>query len=198
MFARRRNHESKDLLEISLDAGRLLVDAIVTSPLVPSYFSQIAAHMVEADVKRFRGRYGKALRSAFVKHGVLSLESANGVLESPAGAPRVQATGLTSAPMVPLAGRRYGLAEDLLVPALAETKRFGVAGAGPDVAGVPSLSHDQAARSFVEDLFRRNKVEVIEPEDPERTAHRSHAVRREDDALVLVRTSVDCGFDVFR
>ncbi len=198
MFAKRRDRDSKGLLQASLDAGALLVDAVRTSPLVPSYFSQIAAHMVEADASRFNGRNAKALKAAFVKHGILSLESANGVLESPAGAPAVRAAGLESVPMIPLAGRRYGLGADLLVPALAETKRFSVAGAGPDVTAVASASHDEAAWSFVEDLFRRNRVEVSEPDDPARSAHRSHAVRREADGLVLLRTSVDCGFDVFR
>ena len=99
---------------------------------------------------------------------------------------------------MPLGGRRYGLSEDLLVPALTETKRFSVLGSGPDVRSVESPSHDHAARSFVEDLFRRGKVELPEPEAAGRVAHKSHAVRREPVGLVLVRTSVDCGFDVFR
>lgn len=192
------------LLQASIDAGQLLVDAVATSPLVPSYFSQIAAHMVEADAQRFGGRYARALKSGFVKHGILSLESVNAVTRSPVGAPRVRAQalvgsrGATNQPMVPLAGQRYGLTEDLLVPALTETKRFSVRGSGPDFRSVESPSHDEAARSFVEDLFRRQKVDMPEPETPWRISHPSHAVRREPEGLVLVRTSVDCGFDLYR
>jgi hypothetical protein len=66
------------------------------------------------------------------------------------------------------------------------------------VEGAPSPSHDQAARSFVEDLFRRDKVEVGGPEAGGRGPHLSHALRRSPEGLVLVRKSVDCGFDAYR
>jgi len=192
------------LLQASLDAGALLVDAIVSSPLVPAYFSQIAAHVVEADATRFAGRYAEALKGAFLRHGILSLDSGNDMVRSPTGPPVVRALGLFDRegaerqPLVSLPGRRYGLEEDLLVPALAETKRFSVVGSAPDLGGIESPSQDQAVRSFVEDLFRRDRVEVTAPQDPRRAAHRSHAVHRGPEGLVLLRTSVDCGFDVFR
>lgn len=199
--------DSPGLQQASLDAGALLIDAITASPLVPSYYSQIAAHMIEADANRFQGRYTQALKGAFVKHGILSLGSANAVAASPQGAPVVRARAVTGGgelrPLVPLGGGRYGLGEDLLVPALAETKRFSVVGSGPDVDGAASPSPDEAARSLVEDLFRRDKVDVTavaggRGPDSRPVSHLSHAVVREGDALVLVRRSVDCGFDVFR
>jgi hypothetical protein len=202
------NPDQAGLQQASLDVGALLVDAVVASPVVPSYYSQIAAHMIEADSNRFGGRYGQVVKGAFVKHGILSLDSGNLVQASPAGAPHVQAVGLAVSgggrvdePLLPLAGARYGLAEDLLVPALAETKRFGVVGAAPDVGGVDSPSHDRAARSFVEDLFRRDKIDPsgdqgAEPTASRRASHLTHSVRRRPEGLVLVRESVDCGFDV--
>ncbi len=188
---------SAGLLQASLDIAALLVDAIKASPLVPSYYSQVAAHLLEADATRFAGRYTEVLKGGLVKHGILSLASASAVVASPVGAPatRPQAVaGPGPEALVPLPGERYGLDEDLLVPAPAETKRFSVVGSGPDVGGAQSPSHDQAARSFVEDLFRRNKVELTEPADPARTVHLSHAVRRTPEGLVLVRKSFDCGF----
>ncbi len=207
--------DSAALLQAALDAGALVVGAVVASPIVPAYFSQLAAHMVEVDATRFEARYAEALKRAFVKHGILSLEAANAVVASPAGgrpaggppARAMAGEAVTAAsrvaaaaapPLVPLPGWRYGLSGDLLVPALAETKRFGVAGSAPDLGSVASPSHDQAARSFVEDLFRRGKVEVTAPDDDRRVAHSTHAVRAGPDGLVLARTSVDCGFDVFR
>jgi len=203
MHALADDQGSAGLLQSSLDLGALLVAAIAAAPLVPSYMSQIAAHMVEADARQFAARYAPALKSGFVKHGILSLESANAVVGTPAGAPMVQAKGLVGSgggstrPMMPLPGRRYGLGEDLLVPALAETKRFSVVGSAPDVGGVESPSVDEAARSFVEDLFRREKVEVSNAVENQGDSHLSHAVRRTADGLVLVRTSVDCGFGMF-
>src|SRR5437762_2743732 len=45
-----------DLLQVSLDAGRLLVDAIPAAPIVADYGSQVAAHLIESDAELFRGR----------------------------------------------------------------------------------------------------------------------------------------------
>lgn len=202
MHAKQKPRDSAGLLRASLDAGTLLVDAVVSSPLVPSYFSQIAAHMVDADARRFKGRYGRVLKSSFVKHGILSLESANAVASPLTGvaqaAPALTGGAPATPPLIPLPGRRYGLSEDLLVPARAETKRFSVVGSSSDVRGAESPSHDQAARSFVEDLFRRDMVDLPDVESMRRAGHLSHAVRREEGRLVLVRTRVDCGFDEFR
>jgi len=204
MHAAQKDHGPAGLLQASLDLGALLIDAVKASPVVPTYFSQIAAHMVEADANRFGGRYTQALKSGFVKHGILSLGSANAVVDSPSGGPPLRSKGIVvgagtaTEPLLPLTGQRYGLREDLLVPALAETKRFSVVGSALDQGGVEPPSHDQAARDFVEDLFRRDKVDMEGSGDPARAGHHSHVVRRTADGLVLERTSVDCGFDVFR
>ena len=72
-----RNHQptSDDLLQVSIDAGKLLVEAIILAPVVPDYYSQVAAHMIEADEDVFDGKYNQALRGAFIRHGVLTLGS---------------------------------------------------------------------------------------------------------------------------
>src|SRR2546422_9549873 len=66
-----------DLVEVSLDAGRLLVDAIPAAPIVADYGSQVAAHLIESDAELFRGRYRDALKSALVRRGILSLQTAS-------------------------------------------------------------------------------------------------------------------------
>ena len=48
---------SDGLLATATDAALLLVDAIFAAPVVPDYFSQIAAHMLESDHARFQGKY---------------------------------------------------------------------------------------------------------------------------------------------
>src|SRR2546426_10035755 len=68
-----------DLVEVSLDAGRLLVDAIPAVPIVADYYSQVAAHLIESDTVLFRGRYRDALKSALVRRGILSLRAASTV-----------------------------------------------------------------------------------------------------------------------
>src|SRR5437899_13026591 len=66
-----------DLLQVSLDAGRLLVDAIPAAPIVADYGSQVAAHLIESDAELFRGRYRESLKSALVRRGLRSLQPAS-------------------------------------------------------------------------------------------------------------------------
>ena len=189
------------LAQASTDLSALLISSIVACPVVPSFYSQVAAHVLAADGDRFGGRYTPVLKAAFVKHGILSLESANAVVDGPIG----MATGMAAGdhdddePLIALAGERFGLGEALLVPAPAQPKRFSAAGAGPDVVPVETPAHDQAARSFVEDLFRRGKVDVEigagdQPVRP--SSSQSHAVRRRQEGLVLERRLFDCGFSI--
>jgi hypothetical protein len=201
-----------DLLQVSRDAGALLVEAIVSSPVVPGYYSQIAAHMIEA-AGGAQGKYHDALKSGFVRHGILSLESV-GVL-SRAGAaatPRRAAAAGAGArarmstealPRVQLAAADFGLGDEALwVHAPAEPVRFQVAGAARAFGSVTPPSHDQAAKSFTEDLFRRGRVMVaahgraatLTAYPAVMDAHKTHEVKREAAGLVLVRRWFDCGF----
>src|SRR5438067_1703015 len=66
-----------DLGQVSLDAGRLLVDAIPAAPIVADYLSQVAAHLIESEAVLFRGQYRDALKSALVRRGILSLQAAS-------------------------------------------------------------------------------------------------------------------------
>lgn len=193
------------LAQAANDATTLLIGSVMTCPVVPSFFSQVAAHVLAADAVRFDGRYTPALKSAFVAHGILSLDSANAVAAAPTGAPphrAISGTGAGDEPLIALGGHRFGLDEDLLVCAPAQMKRFSVAGAGPDVASVDPPAHDRAARSFVEDLFRRGKVDLSVDEAspagrPVRPPSKlSHVVRRRPEGLVLERRLFDCGFAV--
>lgn len=215
MLRLQTNQDEQSLLQLSRDAALLLVQAITASPVVPSYYSQVAAHLIEADSDQFGGRYGAALNRAFVKRGILSMEAAHTVsLARPTG-PATRRTGAaaatprgggqTDSPLyfVALGGDKYGLDADLMVPALAETKRFGVAGAAPNVGSATSPAHDQAAESFVEDLFRRGKVDLgvagtavrarAMTAPATRPSKLTHEVRREDGNLVLMRRFFDCG-----
>lgn len=61
---------------VSRDMRQLLVDGILTAPVTPAYFSQVAAAMVQAARVRQNGRYRAVLLRAFVERGILGLEAA--------------------------------------------------------------------------------------------------------------------------
>ncbi|HET9676957.1 MAG TPA: hypothetical protein VFP21_05585 [Solirubrobacterales bacterium] len=198
------------LQQVAQDAGQLLIDAARNAPVVVSYFSQFAAHMIDADQQRFNGRYGEALRHGFTRHGVLSLPDASSPLAASAPSPPLGMTGTPTrpptsvqAPMqkVALAGQAFGLDEHLLVHAPAASKRFNVAAAALDTGAVTEPTAEAAAAGYVEDIFRRGHVAI--PEKLRggcpvyaRSPHASHEVRRVDDNLVLVRLHFKCGWDV--
>ena len=201
MFALQPRSDADGLLDAANEAARLLVEAARTAPVVPSYYSQVAAHMIAADTEMFAGRYSKALMSGFVAHGILSLEAAVSIAPQPAPPGRGVAATAASAqlPRLALSAGDYGLGAELLVDAPAQPKLFVVAGARADSGSAEPQSHDRAAASFVEDLFRRGRIAIPDPGmagpgvvNP--LGRKTHELKNERGRLVLARRIFDCGF----
>jgi hypothetical protein len=206
MFLSHAKRDEAALLATAMDAGKILVNGIKASPVVPSYYSQVAAHMLDVELAQFGGRYRNALKSGFVRHGVLSLQAATS--PPPPQAPRAArrafaeiAPGVEDTPLtrIALPAADAGLSQDLLVSAASQPKRFAVAGAAPDLGGAESPGHDKAAASFLEDLVRRGRIDFSDHADAEAAvlvpgARKTHEVDREEGQLVLNRRYFDCGF----
>ena len=199
-----------NLLRASHDAGQLLVEAIQSAPIVPAYFSQVAAAIIDADRTQFNGLYRDALKSAFVRHGVLSLAAAAAKAASPlVGVAAVAADTVApkakdeaELPITEIVAATFGLKEKtLFVHAPSEPVRFPLAfGAAPDLGEIPSHGQAEDAQFFLEDLFRRGRVNLGEHGDEEvRISHpfakKTHELVRQKGALVLHRLRFDCGFD---
>jgi hypothetical protein len=196
-----------DLLQVSLDAGRLLVDAIPAAPIVADYYSQVAAHLIESDAVLFRGRYRDALKSALVRRGILSLQTAS-VVTAPGTTARVRRTrgaaadgGETETRRLSLSADEFGLeGGSLLVEAPGEARRFEVASAAEDLGSRTTPAPTLEARRFVEYLFRRGRVDLGAHGRAEtRVAHpfarKTHALVAQAQDFSLVRRTFDCGFD---
>jgi len=196
-----------DLLQVSLDAGRLLVDAIPAAPIVADYGSQVAAHLIESDAELFRGRYRDALKSALVRRGILSLQTASLVTGPGPGAKARRARGTA-----PAAGeshtRRLSLSADefgfegraLFVEAPGEARRFDVASAAEDLGSRTAPAPTLEARRFVEYLFRRGRVDLgahgsAETRVVHPFARKTHELVPQAEDFALVRRTFDCGFD---
>jgi len=208
IFSAQSKSDPAALLKASMDAGQLLVYGAGSAPVVPAYYSQVAAHMLEGDAADFGGRYHDALKSAFVRHGVLSLDAAGrlGATQSGRGrqAALIGASGPVpqrtdgELPQVALPGDVFGLTQPLLVHAPAEPQRFAVAGAANDLRSVRPPTHDRAAASFAESLFKRGRIDLagaeaadLAPTSP--MAHKTHDLRSTARGLVLTRRLFDCG-----
>jgi hypothetical protein len=193
------------LLQVSRDGGQLLVDAVRRAPIVPAYYSQVAAAMIDADRSRFGGRYRDALKSAFVRHGILSLAAAAAKAGPPAAMAAFGAAPASQEPpelpVAEIVAGAYGLGVDTIrVHAPSEPVRFQAFGAAPDLGEVPSHGQAEEAQFFLEDLFRRGRVDLGENGDEEaRISHpyskKTHTLVRADQGLALRRLRFDCGFD---
>jgi hypothetical protein len=157
--------------------------------------------MVEADTALFGGRYRRAIISAFVRCGILSVPSAaalGGAAQSAAMTGLADQNGHGELTRVPLSGAGYGLPGDLMVRAATHPLRFSVAGGVPDSGSARPPAPDQAAGSFVEDLIRRGRIAAPEqnigtaPIIPQGLV--THEIAAADTGLELRRTRFDCGF----
>jgi hypothetical protein len=200
---------SAELKASTVDVARLLTQAIANAPVVPDYFSQIAAHMLAAgEAAPLNGRYRDVLKGAFVRRGILSLQGAVAVLgtrqprgRAVAGAamPVLSASG--ELPKASIAGSLYGLSDLVLkVYTAEEPKRFAITSSSLTLGPLEPRSPQNAAESFTEDLFQRGRVDVgghahkdagtVNP-----FTRKTHRVVRQEGDLVLQRLSFDCGFD---
>jgi hypothetical protein len=198
-----------DLLTTSADAARLLVASILEAPVVPDYFSQVAAHMISVGERApFNGKYRGVVKSAFVRRGILSLDAAMTVTSVKAPAPlgfaaaaagrRGQAAEL---PQSVISGAHYGLKQAALKVRTAEQpKHFAVTSAALTLGPLEPRSAQNAAQSFTEDLFQRGRVDVGDFAHPDNGlghsfSTKTHVVVEEKGDLVLRRRTFDCGFD---
>jgi len=198
-----------DLQAVSRDLARLLVTGILAAPIVPEYMSQVAAAMITADAGAegaARGKYGDVLKSAFVRHGILSPQSAAGVaafhaISVAAARPLGMAVdGVRELPHIALSAAEYGLGErPLLVRAPSDPRRFAVSAAAFGVGSVTPSNAEHAARAFVEDLLQRGHIDIGGAGQPGiRIVHphtfKTHRLVPSAEGLMLARILFDCGF----
>ena len=202
------NPGEADLQVVSQDFARLLVTGILAAPIVPEYMSQVAAAIIVADAGAegaARGKYGDVLKSAFVRHGILSPQSAAGLAALHAAGLPSHPLGITPGqarelPNTALSAAEYGLGDrPLLVRAPSDPRRFAVSAAAFGVGSVTPSNAEHAARAFVEDLLQRGHIDIGGAGQPEaRIVHphtfKTHRLVPRDEGLMLTRILFDCGF----
>ena len=208
MLATTNAKDEAALLQVSRDMGAILVEGIRDASVVPTFFSQVAATMLGVAASQFSAQgYEAALRSGFVRHGILPPSMALTAARAPLRAEAVTASlpQAKTLPTLHLSVAEYGLGvPSIVVYAAAEPKRLEVSGAALAVGAAPSPGEDQAAKSFFEDLLRRGRLKVAKSDKPGAETVRStaplthethsHELRREGGQLVLRRVRIDCGF----
>ncbi len=188
MFSANYSQDEAGLATVSRDIGRLLIDAIHGAPVTATYFSQVAAALIQADQARFGGRNNAELTGAFLEHGILSVSSSLQIaaapmptaiiagqgaasIAGPAGAPVIfsyddrkadnaHLLGFGQTPELPI--RPLTVADGLVfnVHAPEEQPRFAVASASFGSGMDDTVTEDMAVRAFVEGLIQRQQVDL--------------------------------------
>jgi hypothetical protein len=199
MFASRGAVDEAVLQEVSVDLANMLITAVRRAPVVPDYFSQVGAALVNAAIARSQA-YGDAVRTALTRHGILSVAGAVGIARAPQP-PAFAAAAAAAPPNLPLHEldvSSYGFT----VPAIklqvaGQPKHLSFTGAALDVGDVHATSSDHAARAFFEDLLRRGRLDPNGFADPGVTLTdsetvKTHQLTQEGSDVVLRRDRIDC------
>lgn len=202
----------QSIQKVSRNAGQLLVDAIGNAPVVPNYFSQVAAQIVIADETRYNRKYRDVLKGAFIRHGILSLEAASAIVGGPLpitavagilgdGADTNYASPTELLPVeIPAASLGFSSAT-LFCAAPSEGGGSTVAAAAAlDTGSLSPPSHTNAVKSFVEDLMRLGRIEVgsfgdSETQISQPNVRKTHTLTETGAGPMLARETFDCGFD---
>jgi len=210
MFRIQRSAPNADDLAVAArDMGKLLVTGIAAAPVVPDYYSQVAAQLIAADDLLFKRKYRDVLKGAFVRRGILSLEAAAGLSPSTVGATRSmvaardRSVGTVTAalPRMHFSANHLGLGRrDLVVAVPAQPRSLHVSSAAIDLGPAQPPAGEKAALSFINDLFRRGRVDTAGHADPESGLvhpfiRKTHELVAEDDHVGLRRHTFDCGLD---
>lgn len=212
MFKLSAARDEGSLLKVSQDLAQILVGGVRAASVVPTFFSQVAMNMLQFAKKNFGNNgYQQALKSAFVRHGIISpatsLPSA-AVSRSMAGEESAAVIEEEELPKLQLSVAEYDLGVDTItVHSASEPKRFDVAGASLAIGSAVAPSQDEAAKAFVEDLLRRGRLKVasenkntramrgiMRPNEPETHETHTHELRKENNEYVLQRVRIACSF----
>lgn len=211
MFKLRQDQDESNLLQVSQDIGQILVEGVRAAAVVPTFFSQVAVNMIRVANSKFPElAYSDALKSAFVRHGIISPASVT-AFASRAAFKAMEAVAdhehEDELPKLSLTVAEYDLGVDnIIVYAASEAKRFDVAGAALAIGSVVPPSQDEAAKSFVEELLRRGRLKGLPNKDnkgffgvsraskPETHDTHTHELSLEDGHYVLRRIRIACSF----
>jgi hypothetical protein len=201
-----RSPSAEGLAKASADAARILVGGVRDAAVVADFYSQVAAHMIHVgEGAPFNGKYRDALKSAFVRRGILSPQSGVTVAEMPRVTRRRAAAAMAAAqdrelPRVAIPAGQYGLSKATLnVFAAQDPRRLAVTASSSLPGSIEPHSSQNAAESYTEDLFQRGHVDtgthvrgqvgLVHP-----FSFKTHVIVDEQGELVLRRRTFDCGF----
>ena len=188
----------QELLAVATDLAKMLVQAVQQAPVVPNWFAQVAAGMVQI-AGSFEAKYPAILKGVFVKRSILSLHTATSVDVLHRSVTAIAPKEDEPLAEIALTSRHYGLDRPLLVQAASQPRPFAAMAAAADASPIEPASAATAAQGFVDDLFRSGHVDYNGTGTPEtRIAHGrglcTHRLVPRATGIRLERKLFNCGF----
>ncbi len=195
----------QELQHVSEEMGDILMAGIRQASVVSNFYAQVAASMVHAS-GTINQSYPRVLKAAFIKRDILSLQSATTIESLSTVTSGI--VGVAPADMpdfsyhpahLALDGNHYGLGgQPLIVETPSQPRRFSANAAASDFGSLQAPGAETAARSFVEELFKRGKVDYggVSPEETRLDpilGLKTHRLIAVDGAVRLERSLCDCG-----
>lgn len=188
----------QELLETSHDMGDLLVAGIAAASVVPDFYAQVAASMVQAAAGRHAG-YAAALKATFARRGIVAVHSIAVLGRAPVPARRAARTARIAPPALEYLTvdvGSHGLRPPRLRVLLASQPRtYALASAAAGRGPSARTSAEVAAHAFVDDLFRRSRIDLGRRKALVAvTPHtlKTHHLVTENGELALRRRLFDC------
>jgi hypothetical protein len=189
----------EELLSVANDIAGILVTAIKNAPIVANWYAQVAGSMVQAAVAVNKA-YPPILKGVFVRRSILSLQSATSVETLQRSITGIMSAQDTSDPLarVAITATHYGLDRPLIVETASHSRSFLATSAAPDASQINPVNAVTAAQAFVDDLFRRGRVDYagvgkLEARIEHGRRLRSHRLVSKGKAVHLERRLFDCG-----
>lgn len=192
------------LLQVTADMGDILIAGVRSAPVVSNFYAQVAAGMVSA-AGAANPAYPRALKAAFIKRDILSLHSATSV-ES-LGAAAVGMAGIAppgeksddALASIAFDGSYFGLGtRPLVVETASQPRRIAASAAANEFGSLQAPSSEAAARGFVEELFKRGRIDCTDVVAEEHRIDpalglKTHRLVERNGAVQLHRVLCDCG-----
>ncbi|HEY0521698.1 MAG TPA: hypothetical protein VGC84_19560 [Ilumatobacteraceae bacterium] len=201
--------------KVAATSAAMLIAAIRVAPVVDAYYHAVALAMVGDAARREKGLYHKAVTTAFVRTGIIAVAEAAQAAKAPkkrtTRAHTVGAAAIergAAPPLIVAAGVMnlvaFGIDAELHLDLgeageVSPRRRGAVANTADDTGA--TITATNAAHFFVEDLFRRNRLDLTSDDRAagvplQNSKSATHTFHRADGALRIRRLRVDCGFDI--
>ncbi|MBV8139844.1 MAG: hypothetical protein JO121_30045 [Deltaproteobacteria bacterium] len=201
LLVRNTTPTADDLVRVSDDFATILIRGVLAAPVLPDYYSQVALQILNASQAVNNGAYTPILRGAFVKREILTVDAAVTTIphQHSAMGMAAGATAASSVTVAAHAGERFGLRGKRVIIDVQHGYRPFAAAPAVRVGTATPPVHAEAATAFVEDLFRRGRVDAEAHQSPaDRIVHphvkTTHYLEADGNDLRVLRRRFDCNF----